>query len=159
MGSAKGNFSAAVWVVGKVVMNVEAVKPNGRLPTNNATPRTLARGNHRTRCDTSNSARLSRHNSTNPHHHLHYRCFGCLHTRANRLRRRAKVRNTTRHLRRRCLQELPELYTTAHLAIPDDSPGNPLQRLQANHSKLLRNHPMGLSTDIPPDSHRTHHQG
>src|SRR5467141_978567 len=158
-GSATGNFSATLSLVGKSGHDVEAVKHNGRLPTNNATPRTPARGNYRTRGHTSNSPRLSRHNSPNPHHHLHYRCSGCLHTRANRLRHRTKVRNTTRHLRRRCLQELPELYTTAHMAIPDDSSGNPLQCFQANHSKLFRNHPMGLSTDIPTDSHRTHHQG
>src|SRR5260370_26164245 len=139
--------------------NVEAVKPNGRLPTNNATADTPARGNHRTRRDTSNSPRLSRHNSPHPYHHVHYCRIGCLHTRANRLRHRAKVRNTTRHLRRRCLQELPQLHTTANMAIPDDSSGNTLQCFQANHSKLLCNHPMGLSTDIPTDSHRTHHQG
>src|SRR5712664_2145645 len=119
-GSATGNFSAPYQWLEKVVVNVEAVKPNGRLPTNNATPHTPAGGNHRTRRHTSNSTRLSRNNRTHPHHNIHNRGSGRLHPRTNRLRHRAKVRNTTRYLRRRCLQELSQLHTTAHLAIPDD---------------------------------------
>jgi len=158
-GSATGNFPAAVSMVGKSGHNVEAVKHNGRLPTNNATPHTPTRGNHRPNRHTSNSPRLSRHNSTHPHHHVHYRCLGRLLTRANRICYCPKIRNTTRDLCRRCLQELPQLYTTARMAIPDDSTGNPLQRFQAYHSQLLRNNPMGLSTDIPTDSYRTNNQG
>src|SRR6266851_10051168 len=108
MGSATGNFSAALSLVGKSGRIVEAVKPHGRLPTNNATPHTANRGNHRTRRHTSNSSRLSRHNSTHPHHYVHHCCFGRLHARTNCLGHSAKVRNTTSHLCRRRLQELPQ---------------------------------------------------
>src|SRR5205807_7471459 len=133
-GSVTGNCSAAISVLGKSGHNVEAIKRNGRPPTNNATTYTPTRGNHRPRRHTSNSPRLPRHHSTHPHHHFHYRCLGRLLTRANRICYCAKIRNTTRDLCRRCLQELPQLYTTAHLAISDDSAGNPLQRFQAYHS-------------------------
>ncbi len=158
-GSVTGNCSAAISVLGKSGHNVEAIKRNGRPPTDNATTHTPTRGNHRPRSHTSNSPRLPRHHSTNPHHHVHYRCFSSLHARTSRVRHCTKVRNTTGQLSRRCLQELPQLYTTAHLDIPDDSAGNPLQRFQAYHSKLLCNNPMGLSTDIPTDSYRPNHQG
>src|SRR5207245_10489690 len=133
-GSAMGNFPAAVSLVGKSGHNVEAIKHNGRLPTNNATPHTPTRGNHRPHRHTSNSPRLPRHHSTHPHHHVHYRCFSSVHARTSRVRHCTKVRNTTGYLFRRCLQELPQLYTTAHLAISDDSTGNPVQRFQAYHS-------------------------
>ena len=158
-GSATGNFSAALSVVGKSGRNVETVKPHGRFPTHNATTHTATRGNHRPRRHTSNSPRLSRHNSPHTHHHVHHRCSSRLHARTNRLGHSAKVRNTTRHFCRRSLQELSQLHTIARLALPDDSSGNPLRGLQAHHSQLLCTHPMGLSTDIPTDSPRTNHQG
>src|SRR6266516_1966614 len=158
-GSVTGNCSAAISVLGKSGHNVEAIKRNGRPPTDNATTHTPTRGNHRTRSHKSNNPPLSRHHSTNPHHHVHYRCFSSLHARPSRVRHCTKVRNTTGQLSRRCLQELPQLYTTAHLDIPDDSAGNPLQRFQAYHSQLLRNNPMGLSTDIPTHSYRPNNQG
>src|SRR5437016_14509398 len=94
-GSATGNFTAAVSMVGKSGHNVEAVKPNVRLPTNNTTPYTPYRRNHRPRRHTSNSPRLPRHHSANPYHHLHYRCFSSVHARTGRVRHCTKVRNTT----------------------------------------------------------------
>src|SRR2546425_5539328 len=133
-GSVTGNCSAAISVLGKSGHNVEAFKPDGRLPTNNATPRTLDRWNHRPRRHTSNSSRLSRYNSTHPLHYVHYCCSSCLLAGTNRLGHSAKVRNTTRHLSGRSLQELPQLYPTTRMAIPDDSAGNPLQCFQAHHS-------------------------
>src|SRR2546426_10449323 len=135
-GSGTSNFSAALPVIGKRGPNVEAVavKPHGPFPTPNATSHSPARRNHRTCRHTSNSTRLSRHNSSYPHHHIHNRCFGDLHARTSRVRHCAKVRNTTGYLSGRCLQELPKLYTTDRLAISDDSAGNPLQCFQAHHS-------------------------
>src|SRR5437879_6571050 len=135
-GSGTGNFSAALPVIGKSGRNVEAVavKPNGRSPTHNATSHTPARRNHRARRHTGNSPRLPRHHIANPYHHVHYSCFSSVHAGTSRVRHRTEVRNTTIYLSRRCLQELPQLYTTAHLAIPDDSAGNPLQCFQAYHS-------------------------
>src|SRR5438552_8837860 len=133
-GSVTGNCSAALSVVGKSGHNVEAIKRNGRPPTNNATTHTPTRGNHRPHRHTSNRPRLPGLHSANPYHRVHYRCFSSLHARTSRVRHGTKVRNTTGYLSRRCLQELPQLYTTAHLAISDDSTGNPLQRIQAYHS-------------------------
>src|SRR6266704_1697570 len=94
-GSVTGNCSAALSVVGKSGHNVEAIKRNGRPPTDNATTHTPTRGNHRPRRHTSNSPRLPRHHSANPHHHLHYRCFSSVHARTSRVRHCTKVRNTT----------------------------------------------------------------
>src|SRR5436853_6820130 len=133
-GSATGNFPAAISMVGKSGHNVKAIKRNGRPPTDNATTHTPTRGNHRPHRHTSNSPRLHRQHSATPYHHLHYRCFSSLHARTSRATHCTKVRNTTGYLSRRCLQEHPQLYTTPHLSISDDSAGNPLQRIQAYHS-------------------------
>src|SRR2546426_10332505 len=138
-GSAMGNCSADLPVIGKSGRIVEAVavKPNGRSPTHNATTHTPARRNHRARRHPSNGPRLPRHNSAHPHHHVHYPRYADLHPRTDRVRHRVKVRNTTGHLSRRFLQKLPQLYTTARLAIPDDSTGNSLQCFQTHNSQLL----------------------
>src|SRR5437016_14652556 len=66
-GSVTGNCSATLSVLGKSGHNVEAIKRNGRPPTNNATTHTPTRGNHRPRRHTSNSPRLPRHHSANPY--------------------------------------------------------------------------------------------
>src|SRR3989442_3095513 len=126
-GSGTGNFSAALPVIGKSGRNVEAVavKPHGRSPTHNATSHSPARRNHRTCRHTSNSPRLSRHNSSYPHHHIHNRCVGDLHARTSRVRHCAKVRNTTAYLSLRSLQELPKLYPTDGLATSHHNAGNP----------------------------------
>src|SRR5437667_11675600 len=94
-GSATGNFPAAVSMVGKSGHNVEAIKRNGRPPTDNATTHTPTRGIHRPRRHTSKRPRPTRHHSDNPYHHLHYRFFSNLHAPISPVWHSPNVRNTT----------------------------------------------------------------